>query len=121
MFKLVTLIKRRPGLTVDAFRAYYEDHHAKIGRKYLAGYAERYVRRYVDPLDGAEADFAYDVVMEIWFRDRQAFEAAMKRIAEPVAQMEIIADEEKLFDRASIVSFTVSECETDLGAAESAS
>ena len=44
-----------------------------------------------------DADF--DVVMEIWYPDRAAQEAASQGLAAPEAQREIIEDEERLFDR----------------------
>ena len=49
MVKLVGLLKRRPGMSTDEFRAYYETHHKKLGDRYLAGFADRYLRRYLNP------------------------------------------------------------------------
>ena len=47
MFKVIGLLKRRPDLTPEAFRDYYETHHRLIGEKYLKPYATRYMRRYL--------------------------------------------------------------------------
>ncbi len=41
MIKLVMPMKRKPGMSVEAFRAYYETRHKLIGEKYLAGDEER--------------------------------------------------------------------------------
>lgn len=101
-------------MTVKAFREYYESHHRRIGEKYLSGYAERYVRRYVQPVAGM-APPDHDVVMEIWFRDEAAFHKTMQRLAEPAIAEEIVLDEEKLFDRSAMVSFSVLEVESELG------
>ena len=49
MFKTVGLLKRRPGMSVEDFRSYYESNHRVIGEKYLTGNAVRYVRRFLDP------------------------------------------------------------------------
>lgn len=108
MFKLITLLKRRPGMTREVFRDHYESRHRLIGEKYLTGFADHYVRRYVEPLPGG-GEPGHDVIMEIWLPDRARFEALMQRLAEPEAAAEIAEDEERLFDRAATLTFTVSE------------
>jgi hypothetical protein len=67
MIKLVTLLKRRPGMSKADFIAYYEAHHRRIGEQVLSGYAVRYVRRYLEPADGVDQTQDFDVSMEIWF------------------------------------------------------
>ncbi len=52
MIKSIGLLKRRPGISVAEFRAYYETKHRVIGEKYLTGFASRYVRRFLEPADG---------------------------------------------------------------------
>lgn len=106
---IITLLKRREGMSVAEFRAWYEDRHRLIGEAVLGGYASRYVRRYLSPMHGAEQPLDYDVVMEIDFPDattRDACFAAMQ--ARDVMTM-IVADEENLFDRSRIRSFCVTE------------
>lgn len=39
MIKVVTLLFKKPGLSKDEFRDYYENHHRKLGEKYLAPHA----------------------------------------------------------------------------------
>lgn len=118
MLKFVTLLKRRPGMSRAEFIDYYERHHASIGVKYLRGHAHRYLRRYVQPMPnpvtGALDEPDHDVVMEIWFADRAAFDTAMARLAEPAVAAEIAADEERLFDRAKHRHFFVEEHESAL-------
>ena len=114
MIKIVTLLKRRSGMSKQAFMAYYEDHHRLIGEKVLSGYAEKYVRRYLQPSDGVEQDQDFDVVMEIWFPDAATYDAWRARMADPETIAEIATDEEKLFDRSRIRSFTVTETGSDL-------
>lgn len=101
-------------MSVPAFRDHYEQRHRRIGEKYLRGRATRYVRRYVEKLPGM-GDPAHDVVMEIWFPDREAFDATFRLLAEPDAAQEIAEDEERLFDRAATVSFSVVEFESEMG------
>lgn len=118
MIKMITLLKRRPGMSMDEFIDYYEANHRVIGEKYLRGYATRYVRRYLDPIadpaTGESHEPDYDVLMEIWFPDQAAFDAAMAGVTQPEAAAEIAEDEEKLFDRAKMRTFTVREYESSL-------
>src|SRR3546814_16208234 len=46
LLKLVALLKRRPGMTLDEFRDYYETTHSKFAEPLKGGLAVRYVRRY---------------------------------------------------------------------------
>lgn len=106
---VITLLKRRDGMSKTDFIAYYEDHHRRIGEQVLAGRATRYVRRYLHPLDGADQACDADVVMEIDFADTAARDACFAALAEPgVAEM-IAEDEARLFDRSRIRTFTVDE------------
>ncbi len=119
MLKVVTLIKRKPGLSMQEFIDAYESGHRLIGERYLRPHASRYVRRFLHPVavPGHEpaSEPPFDVLMEIWFADRAAYEATMEVLAEPEAAREIAEDEARLFDRASILSFTVEEFESDMG------
>ncbi|MFA7440130.1 MAG: EthD domain-containing protein [Sphingomonadaceae bacterium] len=125
MFKTVTLLKRKAGMSMAEFIDYYETSHARIGEKYLAAGAIRYARYFLHPAEnpvesadsGAPDDKPYDVVTEIWFPDRAAFEQTMARLGEPGPAAEISADEERLFDRARNRFFVVEEHVSDLAAA----
>lgn len=119
MFKTLTLLKRKPGLSMEAFIERYETIHARIGERYLAAGAVRYVRRYLHPLpdEPSAADKPYDVAMEIWFEDRAAFERVFASLRLPGPAAEIAADEERMFDRAHNRLFLLEEHESDLAAA----
>ena len=117
MIKLITLLTRKPGLSREEFIDYYEANHRVIGEKYLSGYAVKYQRRFLSHLEGAileGGDPPFDVLMEIWFPDQATFDRAMAHLQTPEAQAEILADEEKLFDREKMRSFTVEEYESEL-------
>ena len=118
MIKMIALLKRKPEMSFDEFIRYYEDHHRKLGEKYLAESADKYVRRYLRPVPelpgGSEAEPEYDVLTEMWFRDRSAFDRAIDAVTDPVAAAEIAADEQQLFDRSRSRFCIVSECESDL-------
>ena len=121
MVKTVGLLKRRQGMSTEAFRAYYESIHRVIGEKYLGGHVVKYMRRFLDARSdpaiatfGADGDF--DVIMEIWYPDQATYEAVSERLAEPDAAAEILADELKLFDRDKNRFFTLTESVSEMPA-----
>lgn len=118
MIKMVTLLKRRPGMSMDEFIDYYESTHRLIGESVIKPHAVYYARRYLDPipnvLTGESEEPDHDVLMEIWFPDQAAFDAAMAAITDPEHRKIIEADEVKLFDRPKMRSFIVREFESDL-------
>ena len=119
MIKTVGLLKRRKGMSTEEFRAYYESTHRVIGEKYLGGHAVKYMRRCLNPAsDPAAATFGpdgdFDAILEIWYPDRETHEAVAKRLSEPEAAAEVLADELKLFDRPRNRFFTLTEAVSDL-------
>lgn len=114
LITLITLLKRRDGMSKADFIAYYEGHHRKIGEKVLGPYATRYVRRFLQPMDGEDQPFDFDVVMEIDFPDAATRDACFDAMSAPETRAEIEADEARLFDRSRIRVFTVEERESAL-------
>ena len=118
MIKLITLLKKRPGMSRDEFQAYYESRHARLGERYVPN-ARKYVRRFVEPMpelyigDLNEPDF--DVVMELWFENRGELDRALGILFKPEVAAEIANDEIRLFDREYTRVFVVTEeCESQL-------
>jgi uncharacterized protein (TIGR02118 family) len=105
MLKVMLLMKRRAGLSLAEFIEHYETVHVPLAEKRARGLL-RYERHYLHPsptdLYGNEVgEPEYDVLTELWYEDREAFEkahAGLRRHPERIA--DIVADEEKLFDRA---------------------
>lgn len=117
IFKVLIFLKRRPGMSLDAFRDYYEGAHAKLCEKYMVG-ARRYVRRYVqplpDPLTGRNDELSFDVITELWFDDRAVFERVVASTSRGQLPAEVLADEERLFDRSKSRFTTVVEFDSEL-------
>ncbi|MFM5886198.1 MAG: EthD domain-containing protein [Novosphingobium sp.] len=111
---LITLLKRKADMSKADFIAYYEAHHRKIGEQVLGGYATRYVRRFLFPSDGEDQPCDADVVLEIDFPDEATRDACFAAMGDPAVMAMIVADEEQLFDRSRIRSFTVEESVSDL-------
>jgi len=121
VLKVVTLLTRKPGMSREAFIEHYETHHRKIGENYLSGFAVKYQRRYLQSAGfrGQEgATLPFDVLMEIWYPDQDTLDAALAVLSTDEAQAEIIADEERLFDRDLIRSYTVEEYESEMPAVQ---
>ena len=115
MFKAVILLKRKPGMSPEEFFSYYENQHRKIGEKFVPN-ARKYVRRYLKAVgshaSGAAPELPYDVLTELWFDNKAEFEKAMALLSKPEVTAEIVADEEKLFDRSKICFCIVEEHES---------
>ena len=111
---LLSIFRRRAGMSHDEFVDHYEKIHARIGEKVMSGYATRYVRRSTTPFgradDGAEAD----VVMEMDFPDKVTMEAFFASLQDPEIAAMIAEDEKRLFDSASMRTYLVDERESEL-------
>lgn len=117
LFKILIFLKRRSGMSTAAFRDDYERVHSKFGEKYANG-LYRYQRRYVEPLADDLASHAdaldFDVITELWFDERAAFDLVARYAAHGRLPPEVIEDEERLFDRAKNRYVTVIEHESKL-------
>ena len=122
-YKILLFMKRRPGMSVESFREYYEERHAPLC---LQGGStmSRYVRRYLEPQPHPETGSwelpPFDVITELWFDDEQAFRGTLGHLTSTVMPEVITDDEANLFDRSSFRIATVVECQSDLGAVRDA-
>ena len=112
MTKSIALLKRRADLSRDEFIDYYERNHAPLILSLLPGILD-YRRNFAD-FEGAfafpgAAPFDFDVVTEIWFADRAAYDAAMAVALGPETAARIAADEENFLDRSATRMFLVDE------------
>jgi hypothetical protein len=123
-YKILLFMKRRPGMTVEEFRDYYENVHAPLAMKHASNLIH-YVRRYIEPLPHAETgtwdDPPFDVITEIWYDDEAAFRSLVDVMTTSTMPRNIVEDEERLFDRSSFRIATVIERDTDLGHADESS
>ncbi|MGB8502487.1 EthD domain-containing protein [Mycobacterium sp.] len=111
VYKVLLFLKRRPGMSMEAFRDYYENTHSKLGEKYSRGLV-RYVRRYLDPVGSEELPF--DVITELWLQDRATAEAIAAHTAKNQPPPEVLEDEKLLFDRSKLRVATVVEFDSEL-------
>ena len=110
--KVIAMLKRKSGLTDDEFVAYYETRHAPLILS-IAPQIRDYRRNYLRQEGAILADGAtqpdFDVVTELWFDDKSAFDAAMAAFTAPANAARIARDEENVFDRSRTMFFVVTE------------
>lgn len=99
--KLYALLKRKPGMSLDDFIAYYETYHARLGERFvttMSSYRRLFLRPVAVPLDRPGAEAAYDVVTELCFPDESALEAAAAAFSTPEILKTIAEDEAKFVE-----------------------
>ena len=120
MFKVLLLMKRRPGLSLAEFIEHYEQVHVPLAERNARGLLH-YARHYLHPsptdLYGNEVgEPEYDVLTELGYESREAFERAHRGLQRhPERLADIVADEEKLFDRSRSRLAFVEDRVSDLG------
>jgi uncharacterized protein (TIGR02118 family) len=101
MFKVITLLKRKRGLSVEAFQAHWRDRHGSLLAK------QKQLRRYVQSaalLQGyGKGELLFDGISETWFDSADAFEAFRR---DPV-RAELAEDEANFLDRSRSVTMPV--------------
>lgn len=116
--KMVLLLKKKPGMTSDEFKRYYETYHAPLATKLL--HFGTYKRNYINKEDLYQAGHVehaaplpdYDVVVEIGFESPDDYQKMLDVLADPVAGKQIADDEANFLDRGALQMFFVDECET---------
>jgi hypothetical protein len=110
MFKVIALIKAKPGLSRAEFVKHYETGHAPLARKCFPQIVQ-YRRNFIQ-LEGAfiypgttAPDF--DSVTEIWYRDRAAYDEMLSTHFLAGVQDTIEADERKFLDQSMTRFFIV--------------
>jgi uncharacterized protein (TIGR02118 family) len=112
MVKLIGLLKKKPGMSREDLIAYYEHRHAPLVQR-ICPIGNDYRRNYVQVvrIGGKEVDGApeFDVVTEVWFSDRAAYEAFAASMADPNIRKQIVSDEEQFLDRSASRIYVVEE------------
>jgi len=117
MIKQVSMMKRHPSLSMDAFIELYESRHAKFGEVLFAK-AARLVRRYVqparNPLTGEIRELDFDVIMEIWWHSQADFDEAMAALPKSSLLGAVRESGASLFASHDNPAFTVLEYDSEL-------
>ncbi len=118
MYKSIALLKCKPGLSREAFIAYYENHHVPLIRSLLpqiCGYRRNFIHPDGAFISAGAAERDFDVITELWFPDQAAYEAAMALHDRPEIGGCIASDEENFLDRSRTRMFIVEEHISDFG------
>lgn len=117
--KILLFMKRKPGMSVEAFRDYYETKHAPLCAQSSTN-LQRYIRRFIEPKPhpetGPNDEMEFDVITELWCKDEASFNGLLAYLTTSIMPDFVVEDEKNLFDRSSFRIATVVECETDLSA-----
>jgi uncharacterized protein (TIGR02118 family) len=96
MVKALSFFKRRAGMPVDEFQAYWRTRHPDVVTK-LPG-IRRYVQSHTRPAAYGRGEPVYDGIAEVWFDDTAAMHA-LRGTAEVAA---VQADEARFIDRSTM-------------------
>ena len=125
MIKLVLTLKRKPGMTHEDFRAYYEKSHVEQAVKLFGHLMLAYRRNYL-PTSAALCDGdpervgkpqpeGVDVVTEVIFKDQASFDEFARKFNAPEINQWFVEDEKRFFDREASRMGIVEIVESDLG------
>ena len=115
MFKVMMLVRRKPGLTHEEFRRHYESIHVPLALgtiPQIRGYVRNYIRPeqdFVRPGDDQQ-NSGYDCITEFWYEDKAAWEEVKKRYREGDLAAIMEADEVQFMDREQMKVLIAEEC-----------
>lgn len=109
MIKTILFVQRKPGLSVQEFRDYYESRHAVLAGKTMA-HCVRYTRNY--PVESVGADLGWDVITEFWFDLDGPWSEVHGEIVTAARAAVLEADELQFMDRPSMRVSVVEEYES---------
>lgn len=118
MIKVLLFVKRKEGLTREAFRERYEAGHVPLAIKELE-HLRGYKRNFVVPVRGLPEPEDFDVVTEFYFDDWEAWKATSAYGLADTGRT--LAEDEAVFmDRATMRFVVVDERVADVAAVRAA-
>lgn len=115
MYKVIWLLKRKPGISHGQFRDHYETSHAELAKRHFGGLMLGYRRNYSAECWGGNVtgpegtagfgprDWEFDCIAEWEMPDEAAFDEIMRIVASPEIGPLFHADEEHFLDRGATV------------------
>lgn len=105
MVKIIVLQKRKPGMSMDEFRDYYEKRHLKYVKeigvdKFIYDYRRNYL--HVDDND-------FDLIVEFTFKTQEDYENFMAIAQVPETAEMLARDEMNFLDRTKVRVLSVHE------------
>lgn len=110
MVQLVLLIKRKPGMSKEAFKAHYESSHAPMAMRHMGHLVKDYRRNYTAEQYGLTSrgpgtEPEYDAVTVITFASDADFEEFFRIARTPGIAEEFVEDEIAHLDRENVTFF----------------
>lgn len=105
MYKVMAFLARKPGISREAFRAYYESQHAPlVGRlaPAMAGYRRNFLN-FDEPFKRDDDQIGFDVVTEMEFEDRAACERWFGAFRDPAIFEQVAEDERNFLDTSRVM------------------
>ena len=96
MVKVITFIKRKPGMPVEEFQSYWRTQHPEVVTR-LPG-VRRYVQSHTLPATHQISEPPYDGIAEVWADDT----AALRAMTQSPDHAAVQVDEARFIDRASM-------------------
>jgi uncharacterized protein (TIGR02118 family) len=113
MIKVMVLIRRRPDLSREQFRAYYEDQHVPLIDRLLPFYRV-YRRHYLgEALRPGQIDGDFDVITELGFASAADFDAWRAALADSHILEQIRADESHFLVSDATRLWIVTDCASE--------
>lgn len=109
MIKILCFMRRKPGLSMAEFKAYYEEEHVPLIQRLMPFYAE-YRRNFVEErqhetghmIQDRSSDLDFDVLTELLYADEAMYQKNLDALADAEIGAIVREDEEKFLDRASM-------------------
>lgn len=102
MYKIMWLLKRKPGVTFEQFRDHYERSHSVLGQKYFGHLLVSYKRNYdsakANGGDGGSTDSGFDCITEWVMPNAEAFDEIFRLLADPAIGAIFREDETHFLD-----------------------
>jgi EthD domain-containing protein len=102
MFKVLAFLKRKPGMSREEFRAYYETRHTALIAELAPPPPGAYRRNFLMIGDAANVgaeDLDFDVVTELEFADRGEYGRWFAALTAPGSRERVEADESNFIDQ----------------------
>jgi uncharacterized protein (TIGR02118 family) len=126
MIKLIFMLKRKAGISPEAFREHYESSHVKLAHQYIGHLLQKYVRNYplqavLNPSNQAEgaappaAGYDYDVITEMYLNNHEAVQEMSRIFNDPQINPILVEDELKFLDREATLMLVCDQVDTGTG------
>ena len=116
MFKVIYLLKRKPGISHEEFRERYES-HSELAKLHVGHLMVAYERKYPTEVWGHSTggaqppEFGFDCIAEWTLESRAGLEELYRIAGDPAVGKAFFDDEEGFLDRGAMVAINVDDAD----------